>query len=209
MGSWTPKTPTIGGTWTGHTDRSIVRTELSAMYNDWTAGRITDDVVRAGLPFCWIAYGSTLEAPEALAMLRAVGPISDTERMPERLRVYQGRVSGEPIGIAWSPDPQVALEYGKRWCAVRASRGADLPAVLWTGTVRGADILMVSLSSSQVVVAPEDVTDPHEISGPVPAVADPWRLASASPVFYAILRGEFERQAAGFVRYMAWRHSAP
>jgi hypothetical protein len=214
MGSWklkeegsdcgTRTSPLLGGfTLAASTDRFLVRTELSAMHRDWRAGRISDDVVRAALPVCWIRYGSTLEAPAMLEMLRAVGPISDSadRPMPSRFRIYQGRAATEPVGIAWSPERRVAEEYGKRWQAVRKDRGANLPAVLWTGNVRGSDVLMLSRLSSQVIVPPAAVADLHEIRGPVPAGdADEWRSA------WTDYRATLERQAAGFVRYMIWRH---
>jgi hypothetical protein len=50
------------------TCRGVSRTELTVMHDAWRAGRIGDDMVRAALPLCWVTFGSTLEAPETLAM---------------------------------------------------------------------------------------------------------------------------------------------
>jgi hypothetical protein len=209
MGCWKPSgncldgetrtNPLLGDfTLAGVTDQFDVRTELTAMHCDWAAGRLSADVVRAALPGCWAGFGSSFEAPVTLEMLRAVGPILDSpERMPEQFRVYQGRPSGEPVGIAWSPNPLVAAEYGKRWHAVRKYRGADLPAVLWAGTVQRSDVLMSLWLSSEVIVAPDAVTDLHEIFGPAPAGdIGWWKLA------WTDYRAAAERQAAGWVRYL-------
>lgn len=179
------------------------RTDLTALAADLRAGRVSVDVVRAALPFCWMRYGSTLEAPEMLAMLRSVGPISDSpERpMPDRFPVYQGRPSGEALGIAWSPDPAIAAGYGTWWQAVRKYRGADLWPVLWTGTVRAADVLMLSRMTSEVIVPPEAVNDAHEIPArSAPAVdSDAWDLKWDDHLL------EFEAQVAGFSRYLIRR----
>jgi hypothetical protein len=185
--------------------RGVSRSEITTMCREWRAGRISDDMVRAALPTCWLLFGSTLEAPEMLALLRGVGPISDSpERpMPSRFRIYQGRASGEPIGITWSPDPETATIYSKAWRVVRAQRGADLPAVIWTGTVRDSDVLLLSRISSEVIVPPEAVDDLHEISGPI-AACDPFAWTFVIPADY---RAACERQAAGWVRYVTWRRS--
>ena len=231
MGSWKPhergsddgtRTSSFPGDWhLGPTDLDVVllegdirlrRTELSAMHGDWCARRISDGVVRAALPGCWMRDGSSLEAAETLAMLRSVGPISDSPEwpMPKRFRVYQGRLSGEALGISWSPELQIAAGYSRRWQAVRKSRGDDLEAVLWTGTVRDFDVLMLLRLTSEVIVALEDVSDVHEI--PVPAsarVSDAWLLPRSGAWFLS--RKDYlaavERETTGFVRYLAWRHA--
>jgi hypothetical protein len=188
------------------TFRSVSRTELTVMHDAWIAGRIGDDMVRAALPMCWVTNGSTLEADVTLAMLRALGPLSDSpERpMPSRFRVYQGRPSGEALGIAWSGEPQEAVRYGERWRAVRLERGANLPAVVWTGIVRASDVLMLSRLSPQVIVSPEAVTELREITdlATLPATLDlfTWRFLTTADHFAAL-----EREIAGLVRYVIWR----
>jgi hypothetical protein len=185
--------------------RGVSRSELTTMCREWRAGRISDDMVRAALPTCWLLFGSTLEAPEMVEMLRAVGPILDSpERpMPSRFRIYQGRVAGEPIGITWSPDPETASIYGRAWHAVRALRGANLPPLIWTATVRSSDVLLLSRLSSEIIVPPEAVADLREISGPIPA-CDPFAWRFLNPTDY---RAAVKRQAAGWVRYLTWRRS--
>jgi hypothetical protein len=188
------------------TCRGVSRTELTVMHDAWRAGRIGDDMVRAALPLCWVTNGSTLEAPETLAMLQAVGPLSDSpERpMPERFCVYQGRPAGEALGIAWSPEPQEAVWYGKRWQAVRKDRDSDIPAVVWTGIVRASDVLLLSRLSPQVIVPPEAVTELREITdlATLPATRDllTWRFLTT-----ALYLAALERGIAGLVRYLIRR----
>jgi hypothetical protein len=184
-------------------EKGIRRTDVSAIYRDWQSGRIGADVVRAALPFAWRRYGSQLEAPEMLAMLRAVGPLSDSpERpMPERFAVYQGRPSGEPLGIAWAPAPELATSYARVWQVIRAARGDNLRPVLRTGTVRAADVLMVFRGSPEVILAPEDVADVHEIAEGTAEDGweDAWRLPAAEE------RRVLEREIAGWARYCSRR----
>jgi hypothetical protein len=125
-------------------------------YDQWRAGVITDDELRSLVIWLQLSFGSALIADPLIEMLRATGYATDSPGMvlPERFPIYQGRSRQQQIGIAWTPNPALGIEYARG----RMGR-TGMNGVLFRGVVACADVLAWSRLSSEVIVETGRIED--------------------------------------------------
>lgn len=141
-------------------------TLISELHDAWTAGEVDTAELPQYLGALWTQFGSSLEAPQLLAMLRAAGPVvvADDGPLPRRLTVFQGRPEGEPLGIGWTTKAEAAAGYAMFSFARRL--GVASP-VVYRGTTLSRNVLL--RDGSEMVIDPSDVRGVHPISSDHPA----------------------------------------
>lgn len=122
------------------------------------SGLMSLEEIREHFPWVWYAHGDRSTTPKALELLEATGYITDSPNveLPLVIRVYQGRLADEELGVAWTPDPQRAHSYAQTY---RGLRGVQHEPVIWAGRARREHVLFMSRFSQEVLVRPQDVTE--------------------------------------------------
>jgi hypothetical protein len=157
-------------------ERQVPGGLLRAVHAAWRAGYVADAELRDALPYLWSFDGFREAEREALQMFDAAGYATDdpTVQLPAVIDVYQGRASGERLGIAWSIDPErarlAAGDHGQR------SGPRSTPA-LYSGRIAACNVLLFTSLGREVVTRRESVLDLHE--GPTGAGMIPWAPAWA------------------------------
>lgn len=126
---------------------------LRPILKGWQSGLYSTDELRDAMPWIWVAYGRGCDRGTALTLLRITGYATDAPwvAIPDRIRVYQGRVDDEPPGLAWSIYPWVAEAYAQHYTALWRKAGRDAQPRTYAATVRREDVLVFTWLMGEVV----------------------------------------------------------